>query len=116
LAGFGSKKQRNFSWLKGRGALLLGIVQHLGHIPVSLMIVVSALLRWPLILLDPWFRDGGGRATILLVFFFFLIMIFIFSIIVDLQCSVTFLLYSKVTQSHIHVYILFSHLIRLHHK
>ena len=39
--------------------------------------------------------------------FFFLIMIFIFSIIADLQCSVSFLLHSKVTQSHIHVYILF---------
>ena len=27
-----------------------------------------------------------------------------------------FLLYSMVTQLHIHVYILFSHIIRLHHK
>ena len=33
-----------------------------------------------------------------------------------LQCSVNFLLHSKVTQSHIHVYILFSHIIMLHHK
>ena len=38
---------------------------------------------------------------------FFLIAIFIFSVRVDLQCSVNFLLHSKVTQSHIHVYILF---------
>ena len=30
-----------------------------------------------------------------------------FSIIADVQCSVNFLLYSKVTQSHIHIYILF---------
>ena len=47
---------------------------------------------------------------------FFFIMIFIFSITADLQCSVNFLLHSKVTESHIHVYILFSHIIMLHHK
>ena len=35
------------------------------------------------------------------------LMIFIFSIIVGLQCSVNFLLYSKVTRSHIHIYIIF---------
>ena len=34
-------------------------------------------------------------------------MIFIFSIIVGLLHSVNFILYSKVTQSHIHIYILF---------
>ena len=39
---------------------------------------------------------------------FFFIMIFIFSIIACLQCSVNFLLYSKVTQLHTHVYIFFS--------
>ena len=45
-------------------------------------------------------------------------MIFIFSIIAGLQCSVHFLLYNKVTQSHIHIYILFLTFssIRLHHK
>ena len=43
-------------------------------------------------------------------------MIFIFSIIAGSQCSVNFLLYSKVAQSHGHVYILFSHIIMLHHK
>ena len=45
-------------------------------------------------------------------------MIFIFSIMAGLQCSLNFLLYSKVTQSHIHVYILFLTLsfIMLHHK
>ena len=54
----------------------------------------------------------------LLGFFYFFIfqMIFIFSIIAGLQCSVNFLLYSKVTQLHIHAYILFSHIIMLHHK
>ena len=36
-----------------------------------------------------------------------ILMIFIFSVIAGLQCSVNFLLYSKVTQSHIHIYILF---------
>ena len=43
-------------------------------------------------------------------------MISSFSILAGLQCSVDFLLYSKVTQSHIHVYIPFSHIILLHHK
>ena len=43
-------------------------------------------------------------------------MIFIFSIIASLQCSVNFLLYSKVTQLHMHVYLLFSHITMLHHK
>ena len=33
----------------------------------------------------------------------FFLMSFIFSIIVGLQCSVNFLLFSKVTQSHTHV-------------
>ena len=39
-----------------------------------------------------------------------------FSIIAGLQCSVNFLLYSKVTQSHIHIDILFFHIIMLHCK
>ena len=43
-------------------------------------------------------------------------MIFSFFIIAILQCSVNFLLYSMVTQLHIQVYILFSHMIMLHHK
>ena len=46
----------------------------------------------------------------------FFIMIFIFFVTAGLQCSVNFLLQSKVTQSHIHVYILFSHTVMLHHK
>ena len=50
-------------------------------------------------------------------------MILIFSIIVGLQCSVSFLLYSKVTQSHIYLCVCvcvcvcvynFSHIILLH--
>jgi len=43
-------------------------------------------------------------------------MILFFSIIAGLQCAVNFLLYSTVTQLHIHVYIFFSHIIMLHHK
>ena len=43
-------------------------------------------------------------------------MIFIFSIIAGLQCSVNFLLSSKVTQLHVHVYILFPHVTMFHHK
>ena len=43
-------------------------------------------------------------------------MIFIVFIIAGLQCFVNFLLYSMVTQLHIHVHILFSHIIMLHHK
>ena len=44
-------------------------------------------------------------------------MVFIFFyIIAGLQCSINFLLYRKVTQLHIHIYTLFSHIIMLHHK
>ena len=43
-------------------------------------------------------------------------MIFIFFIIAGLQCSVNFLLYSMMTQLHMHEYILFFHIIMLHHK
>ena len=43
-------------------------------------------------------------------------MIFTFSITAGLQCFVNFLLYSKVTQLHIHIYILFPHIIMFHHK
>ena len=43
-------------------------------------------------------------------------MIFILSIITALQCSVNFPLYSKVVQSHKHIYILFSHIVLLRHK
>ena len=48
----------------------------------------------------------------------FFLMIFIFPITVGFQCSVNFLLHSKVTQSHILIYILFLTLssIMLHHK
>jgi len=37
----------------------------------------------------------------------FLKLIFIFSTVAGLQYSINFLLYSKVTQSHINIYILF---------
>ena len=43
-------------------------------------------------------------------------MIFIFSIIADFQCSVNFLLHSKMTLSHIHIYTFFYHIIMLHCK
>ena len=43
-----------------------------------------------------------------LFFVFYLITIFIFSVIAGLQCSVNFLLFNKVTGSHIHVYTPFS--------
>ena len=46
----------------------------------------------------------------------FYIMIFIFFIIAAVQYSVNFLLYSIVTQLHIHVSILFSHIVMLQHK
>ena len=39
-----------------------------------------------------------------------------FSVVAGWQCSVNFLLHSKVTPSHIHVHILFSHIILLHRK
>ena len=52
---------------------------------------------------------------VFLPFFFFYILIFIFFIIAGLQCSVSFLLYTMMTQLHIHEYI-FSHIIILYHK
>ena len=59
-----------------------------------------------------WVPATGQRLCQVTIFF---IMIFIFSIIVGLQGSVNFLLYSKVTQSHTHIYIhSFSHII-FHH-
>jgi len=62
-------------------------------------------------------RDAELLAVIKRILIFFK-MIFIFSVIVGLQCSVNYLLYSKVTQSHIQIYILFltSSSILLHHK
>ena len=50
--------------------------------------------------------------------FIIFLMIFIFSIVAGLQCSVRFLLYSKGTQSHTHrsiPFLTFSS-IRLHHE
>ena len=41
------------------------------------------------------------------IFFQFNHDFYFFSIMAGLQCSVNFLLYGKVTQSHIHVYVLF---------
>ena len=46
---------------------------------------------------------------------FFNFIMIIFSIITGSQCSCNFLLYTKLTQSHIHVYILFTYIIMLHH-
>ena len=49
-------------------------------------------------------------------YFIAIIYLFIYLfIIADLQCSVSFLLYSMVTQLHMQVYNLFSHIIMLHH-
>ena len=50
-----------------------------------------------------------------LFFLFFEIMIFIVSITAGLQCSVHFLLYSKVTPAHTRMHF-FSPMIMLHHK
>ena len=41
---------------------------------------------------------------------------YFFSIVAGLQCPINFLLYNKVIQSHIHIYIPFSHSIMLYHK
>jgi len=57
-----------------------------------------------------------------ILYYFFSISIFFFndfyffSIMPGLQCFVSFLLYSIVTQLHTHVCIIFSHIIMLHHK
>ena len=53
---------------------------------------------------------------VIFAFVFLVLFVYFFSVIADLQCSVNFLLHSKVIQSHIHVYILFSDIIMLHHK
>ena len=60
--------------------------------------------------------DMGSDGNLELDLFFFFNDFYFFSIIAGLQCSVNFILYSKVTQLHIHIYILFSHILRLHHK
>ena len=57
-----------------------------------------------------------GQGLVFFFFFFSCIMIFIFSIIAGLQCSVSFLLHSKGSWLQVNVYILFSHVIMLHHK
>ena len=68
-------------------------------------------------LLVRWVGWGEPRCLLffawvnLCLFIYLLKMVSIFSIIVGFQCSVNFLLYSKMTQSHIYIYILFSHII-----
>ena len=46
-----------------------------------------------------------GLSLVLHILFYFFKMIFIFYIIAGLQCSVNFLLNSKVTQSHIYFFL-----------
>ena len=48
-----------------------------------------------------------GPQNRIIIYFLKFLMIFIFSIIPGLQCSVNFLSYSKVIQSDIHIYTLF---------
>ena len=51
-------------------------------------------------------------SSVITVFFILLYNDFyFFSIIAGLQCSVNLLSYSMVTQFHLHVYVLFSHII-----
>lgn len=45
--------------------------------------------------------------------FSFLLWFLCFSVIAGLQCAADFLLYSKVTQAHLHICILFSHVVML---
>ena len=73
----------------------------------------SSVQRVQLPLLSPGCR---GHTSQNFEFLFLYIDSDFFSIIASLQCSVNFLLYSMVTQLHIHVYILFSHIIMRHHK
>ena len=70
-------------------------------------------------------HKGGSGVLAPTISFFILVMIFIFSIITALQCSVNFLLYGRVTQSHTqththtHTHTLScssSHIMMLHHK
>ena len=59
-----------------------------------------------------WFFWDIGILDHFLKFYRFLF----FSIVYGLQSYFNLLLYNKVTQSHIHIYILFSHIIMLSHK
>ena len=80
---------------------------------------------WPSLLSNYWFFScfwsmwdfsvavKTGVSVLFLSLFFFFWWFYLFP--AGLQCSVNFLLYSKLTQSHIHIYIPFSH-IMLHWK
>ena len=72
------------------------------------------ILKFLLKIITKYFRDLLPKEHLKTFFF----MIFIFSFVVGLQCPVSFLLYSKAIQSHIHIYILFLTLssLMLHHK
>ena len=61
-----------------------------------------------------WRLHRAGCVKSFLSFFFFLIHYYFLIAISPIQFF--FLPYSMVTQSHIHVHILFSHIIMLHHK
>ena len=54
-----------------------------------------------------YFFIFGKKFFVVILHFRIFIMIFVFFIIAGLQCFVNYLLYIKVTQLHIHVYILF---------
>ena len=69
----------------------------------------------PVCLRSPGSCTGLGQAAALDFFILFL-MIFIFSITAGLRCCVNFLLFHKVTRSHIHINIPFSHIIMVQYK
>ena len=103
------------TWRRGPGTQVFG-----SYSQGKTLFLISCLSK---IIIEEQIRTRGSEENLIVVFvlqgsfhFFFFIMIFIFSTIAGLHCSANFLLYSTVTQLCIHVYILFSHLITLHHK
>ena len=83
---------------------------------VSVMHVILSLTSEHCSLVGFYFAMELNALFLLVSILIFFSFYFIFSIIAGLQCSVNFLLHSKVTQSHIHVYIVFSHITMIHHK
>ena len=101
--------------------LILKILQFPGDLVVKNFSIVTAVVRvhylaWELLPVPPEKNIGHASHIFLLLFLILHNDFYFFSIIAGLQCSVNFLLYSKVTQLHIHVYILLSQIIMLHHK
>ena len=117
--------KEDIGWVYRKAYPLAPAMQFYGSEPLLIMRIISKTFlkidTWVLYLGVLTFSGMGFGLSILYFYFclfsfFSFIMIFIFSIIAGLQFSVNFLVHNKVTQLHICVYILFSHIIMLHRK